>query len=339
MEGLNLHQSPGSNIRVSQSQLQSLVQQEVQLAMNSSQTKKQRLSEVVKKLECDFDYGRRIKKLESRVNMLSRRVDVAIAAMLKKEKKSAPQSDSEDVVWIGPISGKDPAQSQIDDKSLISKDLINGVFQAMEVTKESLKRMREENGALVGDAQVEQPNLKCTPSVKGTQKEIKVEMDMQLITPKTEPEESQLDLHDSKSINTLQKDECLYPPLPDIPFPSVFSAEAISYSIPQKVSVHLALIKQPARLSVLWKVDEVVPEAPPMDSYRILMTMEKVKGSGIFWDWKVLHEVKAITLPMCVLIAKYKPGHKVCVAVVGKDVFGRFGPYSEVMNAVIPESN
>lgn len=71
--------------------------------------------------------------------------------------------------------------------------------------------------------------------------------------------------------------------------------------------------------------------------YSIYMTTEKRKGSNIFLKWSLIDEVKAFKLPMCVMITKYKQGHKLCVSLLGKDIFGRYGPFSDVVIVNIPE--
>ena len=69
----------------------------------------------------------------------------------------------------------------------------------------------------------------------------------------------------------------------------------------------------------------------------VYMATEVVKGSGVFPKWRTLGVVKAIPLPMCVVITRFQTGCRVCIAVVGKDVFRRYGPYSKILLAEVPE--
>ncbi|PWA33289.1 hypothetical protein CCH79_00013623 [Gambusia affinis] len=129
----------------------------------------------------------------------------------------------------------------------------------------------------------------------------------------------------------------VFPPFPNMPFPAVLKKEAASYKMPPKVDVNLAFIRNPTRVSVLWNVEDKDPNLPPMESYTILLTMETSKGSNIFLKWDTYDKLQAKTLPMCALINKFKRGHKLCAVVVGKDIFGRYGPYSKVVTAILPD--
>lgn len=164
---------------------------------------------------------------------------------------------------------------------------------------------------------------------------------------KAEPEELQcplqldLPLHNSLVLETATnnllprvKTEQPYPPLPELPSSSS-SPEAYNYSLPPKVQLRLVLIKHPPQLMAIWQLDQEDPSPPPMESYSVFYTSEQAMGSDIFYEWQNLGEHPVAPFPMFSVIQKYSPGHKICVTVVGKDKFERYGPYSEVQCVVL----
>ncbi|XP_070998354.1 activating transcription factor 7-interacting protein 1-like [Oncorhynchus clarkii lewisi] len=124
------------------------------------------------------------------------------------------------------------------------------------------------------------------------------------------------------------------PPLPPTPFPSSLPLEAASYSIPQKPLVHLARIRNPAPCLVIhWRVTEEDAAAPDMDSYSIYIAQES-HSSSVSPSWRNVGVVKALALPMAVTVTKYQSG-TTYVIVVGKDRYGRYGPYSDVQTVLL----
>ncbi|KAM9390567.1 uncharacterized protein atf7ip2 [Salvelinus alpinus] len=124
------------------------------------------------------------------------------------------------------------------------------------------------------------------------------------------------------------------PPLPPTPFPSSLPLEAASYSIPQKPLVHLARIRNPAPCLVIhWRVTEEDPAAPDMDSYSIYIAQES-HSSSVSPSWRNVGVVKALALPMAVTVTKYQSG-TTYVIVVGKDRYGRYGPYSDIQTVLL----
>ncbi|XP_019213989.1 activating transcription factor 7-interacting protein 2 isoform X2 [Oreochromis niloticus] len=366
-----------NNMKVdfSQSDVQKLMEQEVPTA---TETKLQGLIESIQKLENGVNFERSIEKLEARVKILSKKAEAAIDYVTEMQKKNA-------------VPSLVRANSEESDMETVSQNAMkNGeLFQMMEITRQTLKKMRADSKALMAamadlneerrpptptspleyeettrrgvkrmhEAATTDSNEERLPPVLTPQRPFQLKHECIAKQEKENGKEEFEELEEFEEPKSRKvKVECVspvatrspshtdseqnglsLPPLPSRPFPSVLNMEAASYSIPQKLEVNLALIRNPSGLSILWKVMEQDPSAPPMDSYTIFLTMEKVKGSGVFPDWNILGEVKALNLPMCVLVRKYKPGHRVCAAVVGKDVFGRYGPYSAVATSVIPE--
>ncbi|XP_069005812.1 activating transcription factor 7-interacting protein 2 [Embiotoca jacksoni] len=345
-------------IKFSKLEVRALIQQEVRKEIKEKESKILSSIETIQYLDAGFNFKDSIQKLEARVDTLRKRAEAALAFMTRTQKESPllPLVESE-IITVNADDETMGTMSQT--KKSLHSPAKSEVFQIMETTKKALKKMQADNKALrtaIADLNVNQ-SRPLTPYAPPTNKGLvefskeepqdwkekanNNEESKQHEKPKDEKVEVKCTSHDAKNPprrtdSTTQQFLC--PPLPPTTFPSVLSTEATLYNIPPKLQVHLALIRNPnPSLSVLWNVVDEDPSAPPMDSYTVYLTMEKEKGSGVFPDWNILSEVTAIALPMFVLITKYKPGHKVCAAVVGKDKFGRYGPYSDISTAAIPD--
>lgn len=336
------------NISFSQSKVQKLIQQEINNALKKKETRLDRFLATIHDLECRIDYESSLQKLEAQVKRVTKRSEAVLAYMTKTQNKNPLEfcNDAE-ISRINPeeemtetVSDNDTntTPASLEDFMEKSKEL----SQVMETTMKVVVNLRADNAAL--NAAIADLTADTPPPVPTSCEQVLS------IRVKTEPEddtnfgntfEEPLKVPKVEPFSPEYQDEIelSHPPLPPLAFPITLNAAAASYNVPQKVTVKLALIKRPACLSVLWTVDEKDPMAPPMDSYSVYMSTEKIKGSNIFPYWKMLETVKALDLPMFKMVTDYQPGHKVCVAVVGKDIFDRYGPYSHVVIATIPEDD
>lgn len=321
--------SSSKRVKFSKSDVQMMIKREVNSALKENEDKLQSLIETVQQLDSEVDFESCLQNLETRINIITRRAEAAFACM--PEKKSAVSRPT-----VSQIFGTDSEEE--DESNSLCTDNSSELSRAEENVQVALRKMRADKEALTAAAahQDEEPPPSLFAPCRGPEVE-----SVQKQQPKPSPKE-QKDSENAKREDALarslerkgqQQDNSVVPPLPLTAVPSTLTVEAASYNFPQKVQVYLAFIRKPPGLSLLWKVAEADPSAPPMHSYRIYISMEKGKGSSAFSDWTVIGEVKALPLPMCIMINKYKPGRKLRFAVVGKDVFGRYGPYSEVAMA------
>ncbi|XP_076122278.1 activating transcription factor 7 interacting protein 2 isoform X2 [Alosa pseudoharengus] len=119
-------------------------------------------------------------------------------------------------------------------------------------------------------------------------------------------------------------------PLPDTPFPSVLPAAAATKNVPQKLMLKVVRMTDTSVPSIclIWAVQEEDPHAPPMDSYYIYVAQENQVGD--FSRWSQIGHVSATPLPMACRLTDYASIRRLCFVMVGKDKFGRYGPFSEV---------
>ncbi|KAM4716658.1 uncharacterized protein atf7ip2 isoform 2-T2 [Anableps anableps] len=354
-------------LKISQSEVQALIEQEVHKAVANKERQIESIIQHLQDTNDEASFETSIQKLENRIDAIARRAEVALSHLANIQKQSSSSSaGNTDILREGPEHDPVETMSQIDTKRMNCEAKSGELLKMMETTRNALKNFHSDHEVLttaMAELDPEESPPVLTPWGSPVSKKvatIKTETthfqneddDDEKQKHFEEPMAKRLKKDDSspghssspapKEMESMEsvkdaEDMFFYPPLPNIPFPSILKMEAASYSMPPRVDVNLAFIRNPTRISVLWNVEEEDPSAPPMESYTIFLTMETFKGSGVFLKWDTYDKLQAKSLPMCALINKYKRGHRLCAAVVGKDVFGRYGPYSKVATAILPD--
>lgn len=355
--------STGDKITISKQELERMVQGEVQSAMKK---KESQLDALINTIQQQLNQGMSsegsIKLLQTRMLVVAERAEKALAHLneMPTPPFQSPTTNFQTPTHLSqtetpPLADSPLVQSHLEVKNVRSLSQTSfslesaSVSEFMENTKKEFQRLHAENAAL--KAAFEDIRDRATPSptnirrqsgvMEGLAKLISIKKEPvdpadDMYSPATVPlkrtkEEFQSPEADRNSKRIKSEQELKYPSLPQLPIPMCVPPEAARYSLPSKLKVKLLLFKNTApKLTVVWELEENDPRAPPMQSYSVFFTSEQQVGSGFFHDWQNLGEYAAAPLPMHTLLSQSSPGHKISVAVVGKDQFGRYGRFSEI---------
>ncbi|CAL9693815.1 unnamed protein product [Knipowitschia caucasica] len=323
----------GLKLKLSKRELEQLVDKEVQSVVSQRESSLDVLIENIRQqLGQGLNYETSIEMLQSQMMAVTRRAEHALAQIAQNSAAShcstssvQSQNNTEDCVEDSRVSEfMEKTRKQIERLHAESADLRAALAVITGPTTPSPTTIsRRQDGVIDGlaklikkeptEAEESSSLVVASGPVKRTTEELSNEQGRHSKRIKTEPEDSP------------------YPPLPDLVFPPFLPSEASKYSLPPRVKAVLGFIKNPSpHLSLLWSLDEIVPNAPPMNLYSIFISTELAPGSGVFSSWQKLPDQTARTLPMSYENVKFKPGHKLCVTVVGLDKFGRYGPFSNL---------
>ncbi|MBN3271592.1 MCAF1 protein, partial [Polyodon spathula] len=122
------------------------------------------------------------------------------------------------------------------------------------------------------------------------------------------------------------------PPLPETAVPLDLPAVAASFNMPQKPELKVAKIENPKAVGILWDLSQVDTSVASIQSYCLYVLHENANVRKL--RWRSMGVIKAIQLPMCCRLTKLNPG-RYHFAVVGKDIYGRYGPYSDIQSTTV----
>ncbi|TRY86873.1 hypothetical protein DNTS_009007 [Danionella cerebrum] len=343
----NLRDSGEKASKLPRSEVEKIIDAKIRTAVEQSDFRMKNLLDRILEVNNELTYDVRIKKLEAHVKKIQRRGD-AVFSYVRKLRASGNLGGSstspsvQSLRCISPLEAAvNTARMSANGGSVIDSTLVSSADMDLEIiggrkptkgfwhnlrSKKEVVDLTDEDRAegseVIFVSQPSQENLEpsSTPPVavaSGEEKQSASQEERVSSSVQLEEEGWQSKLH----------------PFPDTPFPKELPLAAASHNLPQKAEVKLAWIGSAQELGIAWNVDRKDPHVAEMDSYHIYISHENKNGN--FTPWKCIDVIKAMPLPMGCKVSGCKGDKRLCFVVVGKDIYGRFGPYSEV-RAVAP---
>ncbi|XP_017344444.1 activating transcription factor 7-interacting protein 2 isoform X1 [Ictalurus punctatus] len=321
-----------------------LISREVKSALEQSDKMMKALMDRIQEVDNEPRYDVRIRKLEAHVRKVKRRGDTVFANIQKRASLEAAQEQVQ--------------ENGVHEMNLPPTLVIKKEAKILNVTSSANGGVSDfsVSGAITSEGDTAgKPKEDCWQSLRIKNQFVDLTVDGEVcrkngIKHSDSPQTSSQEYVDSrsspledgeiqgsvvvekKSPEVQEAEAALLsrlPPFPHTPFPNQLPVAAASRSMPQKPVVKVARIKTPRGIALLWNVEEEDPDAATMDCYYIYVTQER--SDGTFTKWKTMGVIKAMPLPMACRVAAERSGDKtLCFIIIGKDVYGRYGPYSDV---------
>nr|XP_055050150.1 activating transcription factor 7-interacting protein 2 isoform X2 [Misgurnus anguillicaudatus] len=342
--------------KLPRTEVEKIITDKVRLAVELSDHKMKNLLERIGEVKNEPRYDARIKKLEAHVLKIKRRGDAVFTYIRKLRSLGICQNSSlSSSSTASPgqplrfISGADPVITRTSRSSVSGGcfgDNTSESSAAIDSENDSeaaaLRRpkkgfwqsLRSQNQLvdLTDDDIAVNPNGEALVTPPSDQN---VEHSEQSKRPSNTPspvKETQCDMEEDSSSEQPKEEDwhSKLHPFPDKPFPKELPLAAATHNLPQKPVLKLARIGAAKEIGIAWNVETKDPHVAEMDCYYVYVAREQKNNT--FSEWKCLGVIKAMPLPMACKVSDCKGDKRLCFIVVGKDIFGRYGPYSDIQS-------
>ncbi|XP_026235810.1 activating transcription factor 7-interacting protein 2 isoform X3 [Urocitellus parryii] len=118
------------------------------------------------------------------------------------------------------------------------------------------------------------------------------------------------------------------PPLPEPPPLLPELVDKIQNTLPpQKPELKVKRVRRPMGIALTWNISEVDPRCAPVESYHLFLCHGNSANKLI---WKKIGGIKAFPLPMACTLSQLLTSDKYYFTIQSKDIFGRYGPFSDI---------